>query len=274
MASFVIALGWFLSWQYNNPVILILAVVMSLAQTLISYFYSDKIALFTSGAQLASRQNFLELHRIVENLAITAGIPKPKVFVISDQSLNAFATGRDPEHASLAVTAGLLEKLTKPQLEGVISHELSHIKNYDIRVMTIVVILVGIVSLVANLFMRWQFWGGGRDRDEGGGGNQIIALLGFVVILISPIVGMLIQLAISRKREYLADASGALLTRYPEGLASALEVISEDTRPMQSASPATAHLFIANPFTKQNVSSLFSTHPPIKDRVRKLRSMV
>ena len=274
VASFVIALGWFLSWQYNNPVILILAVVMSLAQTLISYFYSDKIALFTSGAQLASRQNFLELHRIVENLAITAGIPKPKVFVISDQSLNAFATGRDPEHASLAVTAGLLEKLTKPQLEGVISHELSHIKNYDIRVMTIVVILVGIVSLVANLFMRWQFWGGGRDRDEGGGGNQIIALLGFVVILISPIVGMLIQLAISRKREYLADASGALLTRYPEGLASALESIGKDTRPMQSASPATAHLFIANPFTKQNVSSLFSTHPPIKDRVRKLRSMV
>ncbi|PIV25522.1 zinc metalloprotease HtpX [Candidatus Berkelbacteria bacterium CG03_land_8_20_14_0_80_40_36] len=274
VASFVIALGWFLSWQYNNPAILFLAVVISFSQTLASYYYSDKMALMSTGARLAPYQDFLALHRLVENLAITAGVPKPKVYIIPNQGLNAFATGRDPEHASIAVTAGLLEKLTKPQLEGVISHELSHIKNYDIRVMTMVVILIGIISLASNFFLRWQFWGGGRERGEGGSGNQIIALLGFVFIILSPITAMLIQLAISRKREYLADASGALLTRYPEGLASALEVISKNARPISGVSSATAHLFIANPFTKQNVSSLFSTHPPIKDRIKKLREMV
>ncbi|NCN24860.1 M48 family metallopeptidase [Candidatus Berkelbacteria bacterium] len=274
VASFVIALGWFLSWQYNNPAILFLAVVISFSQTLASYYYSDKMALMSTGARLAPYQDFLALHRLVENLAITAGVPKPKVYIIPNQGLNAFATGRDPEHASIAVTAGLLEKLTKPQLEGVISHELSHIKNYDIRVMTMVVILIGIISLASNFFLRWQFWGGGRERGEGGSGNQIIALLGFVFIILSPIIAMLIQLAISRKREYLADASGALLTRYPEGLASALEVISKNARPISGVSSATAHLFIANPFTKQNVSSLFSTHPPIKDRIKKLREMV
>ncbi|OIP05888.1 zinc metalloprotease HtpX [Candidatus Berkelbacteria bacterium CG_4_9_14_3_um_filter_39_23] len=274
VASFVIALGWFLSWQYNNPAILFLAVIISFSQTLASYYYSDKMALMSTGARLAPYQDFLALHRLVENLAITAGVPKPKVYIIPNQGLNAFATGRDPEHASIAVTAGLLEKLTKPQLEGVISHELSHIKNYDIRVMTMVVILIGIISLASNFFLRWQFWGGGRERGEGGSGNQIIALLGFVFIILSPITAMLIQLAISRKREYLADASGALLTRYPEGLASALEVISKNARPISGVSSATAHLFIANPFTKQNVSSLFSTHPPIKDRIKKLREMV
>jgi len=274
VASFVIALGWFLSWQYNNPAILFLAVIISFSQTLASYYYSDKMALMSTGARLAPYQDFLALHRLVENLAITAGVPKPKVYIIPNQGLNAFATGRDPEHASIAVTVGLLEKLTKPQLEGVISHELSHIKNYDIRVMTMVVILIGIISLASNFFLRWQFWGGGRERGEGGSGNQIIALLGFVFIILSPITAMLIQLAISRKREYLADASGALLTRYPEGLASALEVISKNARPISGVSSATAHLFIANPFTKQNVSSLFSTHPPIKDRIKKLREMV
>ncbi|TSC92599.1 MAG: Protease HtpX [Candidatus Berkelbacteria bacterium Licking1014_7] len=270
----IIGLGWFLSWYYNSPGILVIAVLWSVGQALIAYYRSDKIALSVSGAREASRENFLELHRIVENLAITAGVVKPKIYVMPDASINAFATGRDPAHASVAVTTGLLERLNKTQIEGVISHELSHIKNYDIRLMTMIVVLVGAVSLASNLFLRRMWWGGGdRGSDGNGQGKNIIALLGFALIILSPIFAWLIQLSISRRREYLADASGALLTRYPEGLASALEVIASDKKPLRAANSATAHLFIASPFKKRAFASWFSTHPDVKDRIKKLREM-
>nr|OQA04333.1 MAG: hypothetical protein BWY68_00396 [bacterium ADurb.Bin400] len=268
----IIGLGWVFSRVYDSPVILVVAVLFSIIQALVSYYYSDTIAIASSGAKEAPREGaFLELHRIVENLAITAGIPKPKVYVISDSSPNAFATGRDPEHAAIGVTTGLMERLNRTQLEGVIAHEMSHIGNYDIRVMTVVVVLVGTVTLLADIFLR-SMWFRSDDRSNREGGN-ILLLVGLVLAILSPIFAALIQFAVSRKREYLADASGALLTRYPRGLAEALEVISQDRRPLSTANHATAHLFISNPFKGANVTALFSTHPPIEDRIKRLREM-
>jgi len=217
------------------------------------------------------KEPFLQLHRLVENLSITAGIPKPKIFLIDDSAPNAFATGRDPKHAAIAVTSGLLEKLNKNELEGVLAHELSHIGNYDIRLMTIVVVLYGIIALVSDFFLR-SLWFRGRDRDSQG--QAIFMLIGIVLAILAPIAALLIQLAISRKREYLADASGALLTRYPEGLASALEKISRDHEPLEVANRATAHLYITNPFKGQSITTLFSTHPPAEDRIKKLEEMI
>jgi len=276
---FIIGLGFIFTKAYNNPSFLIIAVIVSLAQTLVSYYYSDSITLAMSGARLTNRQENLQLVRIVENLSITSGLPMPKVYVINDGQPNAFATGRDPKHASIAVTTGLLEKLDKTELEGVISHEMSHVKNYDIRLMTIVVVLVGAVALASDWFLRLGFWSS-RDRDNNG--NQITFIIGIVLAIIAPISAMLVQLAISRKREYLADASGALLTRYPEGLASALEKISADGTQTRLQNRAMAHLFIASPFREDSAMkaksngtamSIFSTHPPIADRVKKLREM-
>ncbi|OGH09873.1 MAG: zinc metalloprotease HtpX [Candidatus Levybacteria bacterium RBG_16_35_6] len=242
-----------------------------------SFYYSDKLVLATANAKPIKKDDNPELFRIVENLSIGEGLPMPKIYIMNEPSPNAFATGRDPNHAVVCVTTGLLERLDKIELEGVIAHELSHVKNYDTRLMGIVTILVGFIAIAANFFMR-SLWFGGDRRERGGGNIQMIFLLiGIMFAILSPIIATLIQLAVSRKREYLADASGSLLTRYPEGLASALEKISSDKRPVRSASNANAHLFIINPLRGKDAkawfSSLFDTHPPVADRIKILRSM-
>lgn len=265
----VIGLGYFLSYYYSSPGILYVAVFIAFFQSMISYWYSDKIALKATGAKEAMREEYFDLYNSVENLAITAGLPKPRVYVIEDSVPNAFATGRDPEHSAIAVTTGLLQILDKNELEGVIAHEMAHIGNRDVLVMTVVVVLVGALSLVSDIFVRSMFWNGGRNNDNNKGGGAL-AIIGLIFLILSPIIGVLIQMAISRKREYLADASGALLTRYPEGLASALEKISAHSGRMKKASSATAHLFIANPFGK--AKQLFSTHPPVEERIKRLRN--
>lgn len=275
----VIGIGWGLSYYYNSPIILVIAVVISVVQSGVSYFYSDKIALAVSGAQPIEKKDSPELIRIVENLSIAAGIPQPKVYLIDDTAPNAFATGRDPQHASIAVTRGLLEKLERPELEGVIAHELSHITNYDIRLTSMVVVLVGVIALASDFFMRSLWFGGGRDRDNdnnSGGGNGVMLIVGIVLAVLAPLVATLIQLAISRKREFLADASGALLTRYPEGLARALEKIAHDKEPLEVANKATAHMYFENPLKNYSgkMNSLFSTHPPVEERVKALRQML
>ncbi len=268
----VIALGWIIAQAYNSPAILYLAVIIAIVQALISYYSGDKIALAVSRAREIKKRNNPELWNVVENLTIADGLPMPRVYIIDDPAPNAFATGRDPNHSSVAVTTGLLERLNKTELEGVIAHELSHVKNYDIRLSMIVVVLVGVIALISDFFIRIRFWfGGGDDRNEGGGYWAIIAI---VAAILAPIVATLIQLAISRKREFLADSSGALLTRYPEGLASALEKISQYKQPMRNVSSATSHLFISSPFGKSGYfGKIFSTHPPIEERVAKLRQM-
>ncbi len=239
----------------------------------ISYWYSDKIILSLSNAKLASREEFFDLYNSVENLSITAGLPMPKVYVIDDPAPNAFATGRNKNHAVIAVTIGLLERLEKDELEGVIAHELSHIGNRDILLMSAVVVLVGLVSIISDMFLRSMVFGGNNNKNRGGGG--ILAIIGIVLMLLSPLIATLIKLAISRRREYLADASASLLTRYPEGLAKALEKISSYNIPMKDAHTATAHLFIANPFgsASKSISNIFSTHPPIEKRIQILRNM-
>lgn len=254
---------------------LILAGITSIG----SYYYSDKIILATTNAHEIKKSDNPQLFRIVENLCIGDGLPMPKIYIINDPSPNAFATGRDPRHAVVCVTTGILSVLDQTELEGVIAHELSHIKDFDIRLMGIVAILVGFIAIAANLFINQLWWGGlGRDREDRGNNVQVIFLLiGIILAILSPIAATLIQLAVSRKREFLADASGVLLTRYPEGLANALEKISKDPHILKTASNATAHLFIVNPFkgkdTKQWFTSLFDTHPPIEERIKILRSM-
>lgn len=252
---------------------LIMAGLMSLG----SYYFSDKIVLATSGAKQIEKKDHPQLFRTVENLTIAAGLPMPKIYIINDPSPNAFATGRDPNHAVVAATTGILERLNKAELEGVIAHELSHVKNYDVRLMAIVAVLVGFVAILADIFMRSMWFGGGRNSREDNRGQAIFLLIGIIFAVLSPLIATLIQLAVSRKREFLADASGALLTRYPEGLASALEKISSYPNPMRNATNATAHLFIDNPFKQKSsthwFSSLFNTHPPIEERIKILRSM-
>lgn len=253
-----------------------IALIISGITSWASYYYSDQVVLAMSGAKYVEKKDNPMLYRLVENLTIGAGMPLPKIYIIHDTAINAFATGRDPKHAVICFTTGILEKLTKTELEGVAAHELSHVQNYDIRLMSIVTILVGTVTLAADFFLRSLWF---RDRDDNGGGNAqlIFIVLGIALALLSPIVATLIQLSISRKREYLADASGALLTRYPEGLASALEKIAKDKEPLEAANNATAHLYIANPFKGKQIgswmASLFNTHPPIEDRIKILRSM-
>lgn len=267
----VIALGYFLSVYYGSPGILYFAVFFAIFQSVLSYWFSDKIVLRMTGAKEASREANRELWNVVENLAITAGLPMPKVYIIEDSVPNAFATGRDQKHAVVAVSTGLLAVLDRTELEGVIAHELSHIGNRDMLVSTVVVVLVGFISLLSNMFLRSQMFGGGnRDREGGGSMGGILMIVGVVLMILSPIIATLIQLSISRKREYLADASGALLTRYPEGLASALEKISAHSGKMKMANQATAHLFISNPFGA-GIKNLFSTHPPIEKRIELLR---
>lgn len=272
---FIIGLGWVFSRIFQNPGILFFAVIFSLIMNVLSFWHSDKIVLALSRAKEIKHQENPELYHIVENLCITAGLPLPKIYLIPENQINAFATGRDKNHAVIAVTKGALEKLDKTELEGVISHELSHIGNKDMFLMTIVVVLVGFVSIASDWFLRSMWWGGLRRRnsDEGGQAGSILALIGIVLAILSPFVALLIQLAISRKREFLADASGVLLTRYPDGLSNALAKIAADSTPMKSASTATAHLYISNPFKGKGLTSLFLTHPPIQERIRVLKEM-
>ena len=274
----VMAIGWGLSYYFNNQGILFIAVIIAVVQSWVSYYASDSISLAVSGASEAPEQQFRELHNIVENLAITSGLPKPKVYVINDPAPNAFATGRDSKHAAIAVTTGLLQIMEKRELEGVLAHELSHVGNRDILVATVAVTLVGTVTLIADFFLRSLWWRGRGDRDDREGGG-VMLLIGIVLAILAPLFAQLIQLAISRKREYLADASGALLTRFPEGLASALVKIEAYERPMIRANRATAHLYINEPFGVKEgrqvpwFVKVLSTHPPIEDRVKRLREM-
>lgn len=274
---FVIGLGWLLSYVLDNYLILVIAVVFSVLQSFASYWYSDKIILKTTNAIPVTEDSAKELYRIVENLCIASGLPLPKIYVLNEMQPNAFATGRDKDHSVVIVTKGLLEKLEKSEIEGVIAHELSHIGNKDILLQTVVVVLVGVVALLSNLFLRFSFFGGFRDNNDSGEAGLILMVLGFIGALLAPIIAMLIQLAISRKREFLADSTGALITRYPEGLASALDKISKDEEPLKKASNSNAHLFIANPFRgkqkKNFISKLFLTHPPIEERIKILRNM-
>ena len=276
----IIGLGFAFSQAYDTPEIVLIAVVFSTTMSLVSYFYSDKIALGLSKAKPVDRQTAPELYRLVENLSITAGLPTPRIYLIDDTAPNAFATGRNPEKAAIAFTTGILQKLNKQELEGFTAHALSHIGNYDIRLMTIVVVLVGVLTLLADWFLRFSFFGGRRRSSNGGGQAQAIFLvIGLILAILSPVIATVLQLAVSRKREFLADASGALLTRYPEGLASALEKISADHEPLEVANKATAHLYFANPLKDHKkdstgwFSGLFNTHPPASERISKLRDM-
>lgn len=274
----VIGLGWLFAQVYNDAGILMFAVAFSIVMSFTSYWFSDRIVLSMAHAQPVDMKTAPELYRIVENLSITAGLPMPRVYIIPEEAMNAFATGRNPEHAVIAVTQGLLRKLSKPELEGVLAHELSHIGNRDILVSTVAVVLVGFISLASDMFMRSMLFGGSRSRsDNNGGGGGIMILIAVALSILAPISAMLIQLAISRKRELLADASGALLTRYPDGLASALQKIGHDITPMRVAKNTTSHLWIDDPFTGDSRRSwfhkLFMTHPPIEDRIKALRGM-
>ncbi len=270
----VIGIGWVFSQIYGNSSILAFAVLFSSAMSIISYWFSDKIVLATAGARPIEKNDAPELFNIVENLAITAGIPMPRIYVVPDPSPNAFATGRDAKHAVIAVTSGLVSLLNRTELEGVIAHELSHIGNRDMLVSTVAVILVGFISLIADFFVRSLWFGrmGRHDDDNRAGGMLVI--VGIVLSIIAPIAASLMQLAISRKREFLADASGALLTRYPEGLASALEKISRIKVPVAHATPTTAHLWFSDPLKrKMGVMRLFMSHPPVEERIKALRGM-
>jgi len=260
--------GNFESWIFG-------AVLVSFVMTLFSYFAGDKVALATARAKQIKKEDNPYLWRLVENLSITAGLPMPDVYIIPDQSINAFATGRDPKHSSVAVTLGALNKLDKVELEGVLAHELSHIKNYDIRLMMLVIILVGSIALMSDFFLRTQFFRRRRDREEGNA-DVLLFIMGIILAILSPIIAQIIQLAVSREREFLADASGAMLTRYPEGLARALEKIALEGMAMQNPNNATAHLYISDPFGKKKISwlhKLFMTHPPIEERIKRLREM-
>jgi heat shock protein HtpX len=272
---FIVLLGWLFSYLLGSYAILVIAVIFSVAMSFSSYWYSDKLVLRMTRATPIEKKDNPELYRVVENLCITAGLPLPKIYILLESQPNAFATGRDAEHAVIAVTQGLLEKLERAELEGVIAHELSHIGNRDMLIQTVIVVLAGIIALISHWFLRISFYGGlGRRRSKGSAGLLLLAL-GIIAAILAPLAASLIRLAISRKREFLADASGALLTRYPEGLAKALEKISTDSTPLRVANNSTAHLFISSPFrgeeSKKWFTGLFRTHPPVEERVRALR---
>jgi heat shock protein HtpX len=272
---FVIFLGWFFSLVFNNSYILYIAVFIAVFQSFLSYWYSDKIAILTTGAKKIKKEDNPELYRLVENLCITAGLPMPKIYIIEDDQPNAFATGRNAKNSAIAVTRGLLRRLEKSELEGVLAHELAHIGNKDILLSSIVVVLVGFVAIISDFIFRIAFWGNNNRNN-----NQakiIFMILAILVAILAPLFATLIQLAISRKREFLADATGALLTRYPEGLARALEKISQYPFSAKKASDATAHLYIVNPFRGKEktfwLHRLFMTHPPVEERIKALMGM-
>ncbi len=274
----VIGVGWVFSQIYRDPSLLYIAVAFSIFMNVLSYWFSHKIVLALHRAKPVDLRENPELYRVLENLTIAAGLPMPKFYLIEDPAPNAFATGRNPKNAVVAVTTGLLERLDRSELEGVLAHELSHIGNRDMLVSTVAVVLVGFIAILSDMFMRSMWFGGlGNDRDRGRAGG-ILVLAGIVLSILAPIIASLIHLAISRKREFLADASGALLTRYPEGLASALRKIAAYSRPMKTATNATAHLFLENPFGADRnagrktpwLIKIFSTHPPVEERIKAL----
>lgn len=273
---FVLLLGYiFGRLTYFGYFGVVLATVIALAMSWGSYYYSDKIVLAMSRARPVEKKEYPHLYNTVEGLAIAAGVPTPRMYVIDDSAPNAFATGRDPEHAVVAVTTGLLDKLNRVELEGVVAHEMSHIKNYDIRLATITVVMVGVIVLLSDWLLR-TFWWGGRRREGGGGqAGAIFLVVGLIAAILAPLIAQLMRLALSRQREFLADANGALLTRYPPGLAGALEKLAADKEPLEVANKATAHLYIINPLHehKGRVNRLFMTHPPIKERVERLKEM-
>jgi heat shock protein HtpX len=279
--GFIFLLTWFFEyvtgWGKGG---LVLAVAVSMGIAAAGYYSSDKIVLAISKARPVTKEEYPYLYNVVEGLAIAAGLPTPRCYVIDDTAPNAFATGRNPQKAVICVTTGLLTKLNRVELEGVVAHEMSHIKNYDVRLQTVVVVMAGVVALLSDWMLRSFFWGGGRrrggrERGGSGGAGAILIVVGLVLALLSPLIATIIQLAVSRKREFLADASGAMLTRYPPGLASALRKLAADTEPLEAANKATAHLYIVNPLknVKGAVNKLFSTHPPIEERIAALEKM-
>jgi heat shock protein HtpX len=265
----VIGVGYVFAGAMQNSLILYIAVAFSVITSVLSYWFSDRIVLKMNNARELSLADGKEIYRLVENLCIASGMPMPKVYLAEDPALNAFATGRNPEHGVICLTTGIVNRLEKSELEGVIAHELSHIRNRDTLISTVVVVLVGFIAILADWFQHSLIFGGNSDNNNK---NPILFIVAIVLALLAPLVGMIIQLAISRRREFLADASGATLTRYPEGLASALEKISSDPTPLRAANRATAHLYISNPFKSARVAKLFMTHPPIQERVAALRS--
>lgn len=271
---FVVMISYAVAWYLDNALVLFVGAILAIVTSFGSYWYSDKIVLRMTNARPITKQQAPDFYNVVENLSIAAGLPMPKVYIVDDPSPNAFATGRDPEHAVVAATTGLLQILDRSELEGVMAHELAHVGNRDMLVMTVAVVLAGFVAIVADFFSRTMFYGGNGNRK-----HPAFLILGIIGIILAPIAAKMIQMSVSRRREYLADASGALLTRYPEGLASALEKISNSGIKMRKTSHATAHLFIADPFQaesvgiKQKISGLFQTHPPAADRIRRLREM-
>ena len=284
LVFFFLALIFLLAWLFEQMVGMgtegqIFALLLAIGMTVGSYYYSDKIVLAMSKARPVTKEEFPYLYNVVEGLTIAAGLPPPRCYVIDDTAPNAFATGRNPKNSVIVVTTGLLDKLNRVELEGVIAHEMSHIKNYDVLLQTLVVVMVGIVALLSDWMRRTFWWGGGRrrssDRGKGSGGAAIILALALVMAILSPLIAQLIRFAVSRKREFLADANGAMLTRYPPGLASALRKIAADKEPLEAANKATAHLYIVNPLKdiRGPVNRLFSTHPPIEERIAALEKM-
>ena len=255
-----------------GPIGPVLAVIIAIAYSIGGYYYSDSVVLAISGAKPAEKKEYPYYYNVAEGLSIAAGIPMPKLYVIEDNAANAFATGRDPQHSAIAVTTGLLKLMNRAELEGVVAHEMSHIKNYDIRFATLAVVMVGMVSIMGSFATRYLFWGGGRDRGGKGGGNAILMIIGLALIILSPIIAQLVRLALSRQREFLADATGAQITRYPPGLASALEKIGKAGGAVKGATDATASLYFANPLPGK-LMSLFSTHPAVEERVKRLKAM-
>ncbi len=281
MLSFVLlvgVLGWVIGeisgFGLAGPA---MAIIIAIVLAIVSYYKSDTLVLKMSSAHVAKRETYPHLYNAVEGLAIAAGIPAPKLYIVDDTAPNAFATGRDPEHAAIAVTSGLLEKMDRLELEGVIAHEMSHIKNYDIKLMTLTVVMVGVIALLSDWLLRSFWWGGRRQRNEGqGGGFGVFFIVGIVLAIAAPIVARLIRLAVSRQREYLADASASLLTRYPAGLANALRKIAGDQEPLEAANKATAHLYISPPKqrgTSGKIRELATTHPPVEERIKRLEGM-
>ena len=274
---FIIAFGWLISFVWQAPEILYIAVFLSIGMNLVAYWQSDKIALAMSKANPIPREGNEYVYRMVENLCITAGLPLPRIYLIDSPQINAFATGRDPKHAAIAITVGAIQKLENEELEGVLAHEISHIGNRDILISTVVVVMAGLIAILSDIILRATFYGSfGRSRDDRGSGG-IMLVIGLLAAVLAPLAATIIRLAVSRKREFLADATGALLTRYPEGLANALEKIGREEIPLRHAHNATAHMYISNPFKGKEGESwfakLFMTHPPIQERVKILRGM-
>lgn len=282
---FIIGLGWFLSYWLQVPEILWIAAGFSIFTSIGSYWWSDKLVLAMTHAKPIAKEQAPELYRIVENLCITAGLPMPKIYILEERALNAFATGRNPEHAVIAVTRGLLESMERAELDGVLAHELSHIGNRDMLVSTVMVVLAGIITMIVDMTFRMMWHGGGafggQSRDRRGSGGAVLMVVGIIVLVLAPILATLMRLAVSRQREFLADASGSLLTRYPEGLARALEKIAVSPERLSVANDATAHLYFENPFKADSrgakgvswVAKLFMTHPPVEERIARLRGM-